>query len=273
MTYRLDSAFALEKLNDRVLHREGCDPAWNIGGQFINGGYLQGINAAAAGEVLGGSPDHLAVSTVFSSQVRPEAFDVEVEVAREGRRVSSAVVRVVQDGEAHVTSLVTLGRLPDSLDDTFVAQQMPEVPRIDDCPDISDSDFAPAMSEVVDMRFVPGYDLDPKNGPRNDMYGWVRFRDGRPLDSLALVAFSDIGPPVGFAQGNYGWAPTLQMQVTTYCRPQGDAVLMHIYGSPYGAAPFGCEDVDLWDTAGNLVARGRQIAMPPRQDSHGKSGH
>lgn len=275
MTYRLDEAFALEKLNDRVLHREGCDEAWNIGGRFINGGYLQGINAAAVGEVVGPHLDHLAVSTVFSSQVTPGPFDIEVDIAKIGRRISSGIARIVQNGETCVTSLVTLGELPDSLDDTYVEQQMPDLPPLEECPDLSANSSAPAMTKVVDMRFTPGSEMDPNLPPRNEMFSWVRFRDGRPLDTLALVAFSDIGPPLCFAQGNFGWAPTLQMQVTTYCRPVGDTVLMRIYGSPYGKAPYGCEDVDLWDTEGRLVARGRQLAMPPQpsHDSRGKTGH
>lgn len=275
MTYRLDQAFALERRSESVLHRGECDPAWNIGGQFINGGYLQGINAQAVGQVIDTSLDHLAVSTVFSAQVTPGPFDIEVDVAKVGRRISSATARIVQDGVARVTSLVTLGRLPETLGDTYVEQPMPDVPPIDECPDLSGEKGAPAMREAVDMRFVPGLGLERGMQPRNDIYCWVRFRDGRPLDTLGLVAFSDIGPPVAFAQGNFGWAPTLQMQVTTYCKPVGDVVLMRIYGSPYGSAPYGCEDVDLWDTSGTLVARGRQLAMPPqpKRDDRGKTGH
>ena len=275
MTYRLDEALALEKLNDRVLHRESCDPAWNINGQFINGGYLQGATSRAVSAVIGEGLDHLAVSTIFAAQVTGGAFDVEVDVMRVGRRISAATARIVQDGETRVTSLVTLGELPENLDGTHVDQQMPDVPGFDDCPAPSSDRKPAAMTDVIEMRFVPGFGLRRADDPANELYCWVRFRDRRPLDTLALVAFSDIAPPVAFAQGNYGWAPTLQMQVTTFCKPVGDAVLIHIYGSPYGAAPYGCEDVDLWDTSGRLVARGRQLAMPPRPRTtdDGKTGH
>ncbi|WP_194291570.1 thioesterase family protein [Cumulibacter manganitolerans] len=275
MTYRLDQALAFEKLNERVLHRESCDPAWNIGGKFINGGYLQGATAAATSAVVGPDLDHLAVSTIFAAQVTPGAFDVEVDVTRVGRRISAATARIVQDGETRVSSLVTLGELPCGLEDTFVEQQYPDVAGFDECPEVWGTGKQPPAAEVVDMRFVPGFGPRRADDPANELYCWVRFRDGRPLDTLALVTLSDIAPPVSFAQGRYGWAPTLQMQVTSYCKPAGDTVLMRIYGSPYGAAPYACEDVDLWDTEGRLVARGRQIAMPPRPRStdDGKSGH
>lgn len=275
MSYRLDEAFALERVSERVLHRDDCDAAWDIGGRFINGGYLQGINAAAVGEVIDPSLDHLAVSTVFSAQVLPGPFDIEVDVAKVGRRISSATARLVQDGETRVTSLVTLGRLPETMEDTFIAQRMPDVPSMSECPDTSGQKGAPAMRELMDMRFTGGFDMRPGGEPRNELFAWVRFRDGRPLDSLSLIALSDIGPPVCFAQGYFGWAPTLQMQVASFCKPVGDTVLMHIYGSPYGRAPYGCEDVDLWDTAGNLVCRARQMAMPPQpqHQDRGRFGH
>ena len=278
MTYRLDRAFALERRADRVLHQSRIDDAWNFGGKFINGGYLQGIAAAAVGQVVDPSLDHLAVSTVFSAQVLPREIDIEVDIARIGRRISSASARLVQDGEARVTSLVTLGRLPDDLAAATLGVPMPQVPSMEDCPEAEfsvDKGSMGEMAEVLDMRFVPGRGFSYGEPTGDEMLCWARFRDGRPLDTLALIAFSDIAPPLAFALGDFGWAPTLQMQVTTYAKPAGDAVLMRIHGRPYGGTMFGCEDVDIWDTRGTLVARGRQLAMPPQptRDDHGKTGH
>lgn len=278
MTYRLDRAFALERRADRVLHQEHIDDAWNFGGKFINGGYLQGIAAAAVGQVIDPSLDHLAVSTVFSAQILPRPIDIEVDIARVGRRISSAGARLVQDGEARVSSLVTLGRLPDDLSAARLDLPMPQAPSIDECPEAEfsvDKGSMGEMGEVLDLRFVPGYGFSYGSATGTELRLWVRFRDRRPLDTLALIAFSDIAPPLAFALGDFGWAPTLQMQVTTYAKPVGDAVLMRIHGQPYGGTMYGCEDVDIWDTRGVLVARGRQLAMPPQptRDDHGKSGH
>ena len=278
MTYRLDRAFALERRADRVLHQEHIDDAWNFGGKFINGGYLQGIAAAAVSQVIDPSLDHLAVSTMFSAQILPRPIDIEVDIARIGRRISSASARLIQDGEARVTSLVTVGRLPDDLGAATLGVPMPEMPSMDECPESEfsvDKGSMGEMGEVLDMRFVPGYGFSYDKPTGEELYAWVRFRDRRPLDTLSLIAFSDIAPPLAFALGDFGWAPTLQMQVTTYAKPVGDTVLMRVHGRPYGATMFGCEDVDLWDTRGVLVARGRQLAMPPQptRDDRGKAGH
>jgi hypothetical protein len=278
VTYRLDRAFALERRADRVLHQDRIDDAWNFGGKFINGGYLQGIAAAAVGQVIDPALDHLAVSTMFSAQILPRPIDIEVDIARVGRRISSASARLVQDGEARVTSLVTLGRLPDDLSGATLDVPMPDMPSIDECPEAEFSVEKGSMGEmgdVLDMRFVPGYGFAYGRTSGEELFVWARFRDGRPLDTLSLIAFSDIAPPLAFALGDFGWAPTLQMQVTTYARPVGDTVLMRIHGRPYGKTLYGCEDVDIWDTRGTLVARGRQLAMPPQptRDDHGKTGH
>ncbi|WP_166741836.1 thioesterase family protein [Cumulibacter soli] len=278
MTYRLDRAFGLERRADRVLHQSRIDDAWNFGGKFVNGGYLQGVAAAAVGAVIDPSLDHLAVSTVFSSQVTPGPLDIDVDVARVGRRISSGIARLVQDGETRVSSLVTLGQLPHDLSGVKADLPMPDMPSMADCPDPRQSKESKAlgeMADVLDMRFVPGRGFTPGRPTGDEMYVWLRFRDGRPLDTLALIAFSDIAPPLAFALGEFGWAPTLQMQVTTYAKPVGDTVLMRIHGRPYGGTMFGCEEVDLWDSRGTIVARGRQIAMPPQptRDDHGKTGH
>lgn len=278
MTYRLDRAFALERRADRILHQEQIDGAWNFGGKFINGGYLQGIAAAAVGQVIDPTLDHLAISTVFSAQILPRPIDLEVDIARVGRRISTAGVRLVQDGEARVSSLVTLGRLPEDLSDAVIGLPMPDVPTMAQCPEAefsADKGSMGEMADVLDMRFVPGYGFSYGKATGEELFCWVRFRDSRPLDTLSLIAFSDIGPPLAFAMGEFGWAPTLQMQVTTYAKPVGDTVLMRIHGRPYGRTMYGCEDVDIWDTRGVLVARGRQLAMPPQptRDDHGKSGH
>ena len=128
----------------------------------------------------------------------------------------------------------------------------------------------------MDLRLVPGYDgwtrKDYSRGP--ELMMWIRFRDDRPLDSLSVMAFSDMGPPVAFAQGNIGWAPTLQLHVGNFAAPTGKWLLMHATGSPYGGGPFGCEDVDLWDDTGVLVGRARQVALlPRRKPTDGRTGH
>jgi hypothetical protein len=117
----------------------------------------------------------------------------------------------------------------------------------------------------LDIAFVPAESRwlagDPSAGPV--IRCWLSFADGRALDPLALVALADMAPPVSFAQGRFGWAPTLQIQVGVFARPCGRHVLLHLRGEPYDG-DFVAEDGLMWDAAGTLVARSRQIAVPPR---------
>jgi len=92
---------------------------------------------------------------------------------------------------------------------------------------------------------------------------WMSFADDRDMDPLALVALVDMAPPVSFAQGRFGWAPTLHLQVGIFARPRGRVVLVDLRGEPYDGA-FVAEDAVLWDAEGTLVAQSRQIAVPPR---------
>ena len=124
----------------------------------------------------------------------------------------------------------------------------------------------PGLAELIDYRFVPEDSAwlagDTSAGPR--IRCWLAFADGRPLDALAVTALMDIAPPVCFAMGNFGWAPTLQLQVGIFAAPADGPVLLDLAGSPYDG-PVVAEDGLLWDAAGTLIARSRQIALAPRR--------
>jgi hypothetical protein len=124
----------------------------------------------------------------------------------------------------------------------------------------------PGLARLLDLAFVPedsGWlSGDTSAGPR--IRCWLSFADHRPLDALAVIAMADMAPPVSFAQGTFGWAPTLHLQVGVFARPSSEHLLLDLRGEPYDGA-FVAEDGLLWDARGTLVARSRQIAVPPRR--------
>jgi len=251
------------------------DPRWNVDGHILNGGYLQAVTARAAAALLGNVGEPVAVSTSFAAPAQGGPALVAVEVLRRGGRLVAVSATLRQAGTVVLSSLVTFGSLPGAVSDPAGARErapgspppMPVVPAPDACLRVPAERLPgpPGLAAVLDLAFVPDNSRwlagDTSAGPA--IRCWLCFADGRPLDPLALVAMADMAPPVSFAQGRFGWAPTLHLQVGVFARPRGTHVLLDLRGEPYDGA-FVAEDGLLWDADGALVARSRQIAVPPR---------
>jgi len=250
------------------------DPRWNVNGQVLNGGYLQAVAVRAASVLLADPGCPVAVSTSFAAPAEAGPAVVAVQVLRRGGRLKSVSATLRQSDTVVLSSLVTFGSLPDVAPDRGEHDRapgspppMPDVPAPDACLRVPAEQLPgpPGLAAVLDMAFVPDRSRwlagDTSAGPA--IRCWMSFLDGRALDPLALVAMADMAPPVSFAQGRFGWAPTLHLQVGVFARPRGTHVLLDLRGEPYDGT-FVAEDGLLWDADGTLVARSRQIAVPPR---------
>ena len=114
------------------------------------------------------------------------------------------------------------------------------------------------MLETLDVRLDLGAS-GPKD--RSGFDGWVRFRDERANDELALALFVDSFPPAILRTSpDTGWVPTIEL--TTHIRAQADAgwVQAQIVTDTVRGGQL-IEDVRLWDSSGALVAQARQLAM------------
>lgn len=270
------------------------DPDWNVDGRILNGGYLQAVAVRAAAALLGDPGDPVAVSTSFAAPAEPGAAEVAVQVLRRGRRLSAVSATLAQADTVILATLATFGSLPVSESVTApsgapsapettarpavtapettarpagtalppgAAPSMPAVPGPEGCLRIPADRMPgpPGLAALVDLAFVPedsGWlSGDTAAGPA--IRCWLSFADQRDLDPLALTALVDMAPPVSFALGAFGWAPTLHLQVGVFARPRGRHVLLDLRGEPYDGA-FVAEDGLLWDGDGTLVARSRQ---------------
>jgi hypothetical protein len=269
-----DAATAAQPLDDGSV-AVALDPGWNVNGHILNGGYLQAVAVRAAAALLGDVGDPVAVSTSFAAPAGAGPALVTVQVLRRGGRLASVSATLRQSDTVVLSSLVTYGTLPDALTDRVAGRDrapgspppMPDVPAPEQCLRVPAEHLPgpPGLATVLDIAFVPDSSRwltgDTSAGPA--VRCWMSFRDGRALDPLALVAMADMAPPVSFAQGRFGWAPTLHLQVGVFARPLGTHLLLDLRGEPYDGA-FVAEDGLLWDAGGTLVARSRQIAVPPR---------
>lgn len=245
---------------------------WNVDGRILNGGYVQAVIVRASQAALeaGGAAASLVpvvVSTTFASPAAPGPATVHVDVLRGGGRLTAVSSTLRQGAGAVATSLVTFavrefaaapGASTPAMPSATPAAQSIRVPT-------NQLPGPPGLAELIDYRFVPENSAwltgDTSAGPH--IRCWLSFADGRPLDALAATALMDIAPPVCFATGNFGWAPTLQLQVGLFGQPIAGPVLLDLVGEPY-SGPVVAEDGLLWDSAGTLIARSRQIALAPR---------
>lgn len=265
-TYRFDTDTATRPVPGGVMLAD-LDPQWNVDGRILNGGYLQSVTTRAVVDRAGAGATPVAVSTTFAATARPGPAEVEVTLFRTGSSIVSASATMRQQGAVVVSSLVTLA-VGDAL--PHGASSYPLMPSVTGAADsirlpVDALPGPPGLATLIDYAFVPedsGW-LQGMGTGEPHIRCWLAFADGRPVDVLAAIAMMDLAPPVCFAEGRFGWAPTLQLQVGVFARPQPGPMLLDVRGEPYDGAVV-AEDGLLWDSAGTLVARSRQIALAPR---------
>lgn len=256
MTSRFDSATELVERSDLEYVAQIGDE-WSIAG-VPNGGLLMSITAKAAiGSV--GAPDPLSMTTHFLSPTAPGSIDVLVEVVKQGRTFSTAVVRVNQGDRERSRTLITLGDLSKARGQTLVRVE-PPLPT-ESWAEFGGTPLGPL--NVVDefeyqMQAQSAWNSDsPTNVP--EVEGRIRFVDGRQPDLVALPLMLDAFPPTIFQLGSIGWSPTIEMTVHFRQRPEPGWCTATLSSRAVIDGMFE-EDGLLWDESGALIAMSRQLA-------------
>jgi hypothetical protein len=234
--------------------------AWNIGTN-PNGGYAVQPVLRALGDVTG-RPDPASVTVHY---LRPATGDAGGEIAaavvRVGRRASNGAGMLTQDGTERlaVAAVLTDLAVPASdVSDPGITLRAPEIPVPAQCVDRGE------LGQGIDLPLLSRVEVRVR---RDDVArgavveGWIRFRDGTDPTTSALVLFADAFPPAVHAVvERVGWVPTLELTVHVRRRPV----------SGWIQARMECDDVaggwmietgTLWDEAGAVVARSRQLGM------------
>jgi acyl-CoA thioesterase len=239
------------------------DPGWGVGGR-PNGGYLLAM-AARAAVAATGRPHPLATSAHFLKPPRPGPAELHATELRDGRALSAARVTLRQDGQACLEALVTTGTLdPADAPDWQAPDGPPALPPLADClqgmPDLPGGIHV-GLLDHVDIRVDPATSgwLRGRAAGRLEMRGWVRFRDGRPPDPLALLQAVDALPPASFELGVARWAPTVEMTVLVRGLPADGWLACAVRGRLWQGGWFD-EEAEVWDAGGRLVAQSRQLA-------------
>jgi hypothetical protein len=232
---------------------------WTIGGR-PNGGYLMGIVLRAmAGELHHRDP--LSVTGHFLSPADPGEAEVEVEVAKAGRSLSTARATLSQGGRQRLTLIGTFGDLdriegptrmdgPPSVDGDLISSRGRAAP----FPIVERFEFQlPADQATAASGMPPGDDR------KAEFLGRIRFSDGLVAPATAYPLLVDAYPPAVFNWGLVGWTPTIELTVHGRGRATGEWLILHVK-SRFLRNGLLEEDAELWNPDGSLVAQSRQLA-------------
>ena len=242
---------------------------WSIG-HALNGGVLMALATRALADGLGevGHRDPLTWSAFFLSAAVPGEVEVQVEVLRVGRSLSTAQARLVQQEDGRGVERVRLvGSFGDAsrTDPVHRSPTLPDVPPPEGCVPASrqSSPLAEAitMLDRLDLRVDPstaGFAVG-RPSRRGVIRAWLRMRDGREPDVAMLPYAVDALMPVAFDLGVPGWAPTLELTGQVLGRPAPGWLLVEL-STDTVVGDLLVEDAAIWDSTGRLVARSRQLA-------------
>ena len=233
------------------------------GGPGVNGGFMLALCTRALTRVLP-FPDPLVVSGFYLRPGSPGPALVSTEVIRAGKTTAFGEAALWRDGKqvlrttAAFTDLAQAAARPGG--HAFSAGAAPALPPPEEC-----FGFEPGAVRGVsiaghfDYRIpaAPGWLTgQPTGDPRYEF--WMRFRDGRPADLLALPLIVDAAPPAVLELGIA--STTVELTVHLRARPAPGWLACRTWTSYVGGG-YHEEDFEVWDTAGTLVAQSRQLAL------------
>ncbi|MGH3737823.1 MAG: thioesterase family protein [Micromonosporaceae bacterium] len=236
---------------------------WSLLNGIPYGGYALGVALRAlAAEV--DQPDPLVVSAYFLRRATPGPAELTTEVVRRGRRITTGEVRLTQDGAETLRVVANFTDLTAAQGRTTVFGEPPKLPPPEQCHALPGGIPGLTIRDRYEYRYPepPGWQEGKLSGdPHAEL--WVRFTDGRDPDVLSLPAIADAAPPAVMELGE--WRSTIELTVHLRAHPAPGWLACRV-ATRYIMDGYHEEDVELWDSAGTLVAQGRQLALlPPKQ--------
>ncbi|PRZ42839.1 thioesterase superfamily protein [Antricoccus suffuscus] len=236
---------------------------WTVGVK-PQGGYLLGIVARAAADMVGDSHPHLqAISSSFLQAPDVGPATVQVDVLRAGRGASQLRATLLQNDKPCVDSLLVQGVLDDA-DAWWTAATPPDIPDESDCDLMPRSapgaGFDVPMMDMVEQRFDPkgmGFTRG-EPGHAGTIGGWIRLADGAAWDPMSLLIPLDPTPPISFDMGLAGWAPTMQLSAYIRRLPAPGPVRVFTKSLDIGNDRMD-ETTYAWDSKGRLVGQATQL--------------
>ena len=235
--------------------------AWDIGDN-ANGGYAMLPVLRSLREESGHS-DPLSITTHFLRPIQGGGdARVDTSLVRRGRSVSVLTGALTVAETQRLTVSAVFGDIDDDEPGTGIDIPAPTIPPPEECLNRAElvQGVALPIASRIDVR-VPADSAVASESKPAISQGWVRLSDGTPPTTLSLPLFADAFPPSLFAKlGSVGWVPTVELTVHVRRRPADGWI----------QARFECDDLiggrmiesgTLWDSAGRVVARSRQLGL------------
>jgi acyl-CoA thioesterase len=258
----LDDDTALRALGDGRYGGAIDERWWTPRGPL--GGYVMALMMRAillAVDDDARQPRSLTVS--FMRPPRAGPFEVHPLVERAGRSLTTASVRLEQDGKPLALGLATLsipwsGPLFDEA--PMPAVEPPAERQI--APEPPPGAPQPPFRELLSMQ--PRFGAPPFSGAdRSIAGGWLGLQEERPIDALSVLILADAWYPTPWPRLKaLAPAPTVEMSV--YFRatlPLPDSLLLGHFASGLTRDGFFDESGELWAPDGTLVAQSRQLGL------------
>ncbi|MEU4578057.1 thioesterase family protein [Nonomuraea sp. ATR24] len=249
---------------DETTYDVCLDPGYSIGGP-LNGGYLMAVVLRA---VVDDSPFEHPVSTTsqFHRSPAPGPAQVRVERLKAGRTAAFTRATLVQDGVPQIESLVTTATLTGA-DPLYSDKPGHVMPPLEECVKLPNPkpESNMTLNAQVELSFDPPTIAWLNGGPtgRPESRAYFRMAEPQDPDPFVLALAVDALPPVVFSAGLRGWAPTVDLTWHLRALP-APGLLTLIGGGRLISDGWFDEEVEVWDSAGRLVAQSRQLARVGR---------
>ena len=239
---------------------------WSVS-KGAHGGLVAALLTRAAGLVAGPERPLRSLTAHFVRPALPGPISIEVTREREGSRLTSLSLRMVQNGETVAAALAAGG--PDRESFTFRDIPMPKVPGPEEIDPVPYFEGAmPAYLSHTDFRPVyTANALETSKTGEGMVGGWVRVPSGLKLEAPAVAFLADVWWPAVFAvMDGMAGAPTIDLTVhfRSHLPPANDD------GSTWVLGRFRTHLVDgghfeedgvLWLPDGTVLAQSRQLAL------------
>ena len=223
------------------------------------GGYVAAIALRATSDPVGARPPR-SLTTHLLAPIAPGRVDLATRVDRAGASMSSASLRIDQDGATVATALAAFGVAHPSL--THAGLAMPDVPPPEDCRPLVDRPVAEASAALLVEHRPAAPPLPLTGGDRARILVWMRLVEDRPVDAPLAAMLADAGPPGLYGKLDHFVAmpsADITLHFADLAAATASPWVLGDFRTGHAGGGYAIEDGELWTPDGRLILQARQL--------------